>query len=401
MRRIIPLAETLLDQAEEFWQRGWYEEAKRQLAMLLGLRGLPKHIVHRAEYILGDIYLGEGQCRKARRHLGAALAASPTNAEAHFLMACAMDWDEECEDSAAWVHYKRAVELEPGQPLYSSAYALMRIRRLGKRAADDGETLLRLRESYGGAPDDPDVVHNYISGLIELGRYNEARLPLERARRLWPGQPAFELLVSRLRERESGRQVAEPAVPYRPSRYAVGAELVLVPFPSPRRRSRPPSRLRPNSRLRTSLQTLTDRQVVALAKRLGLMPVTDPAAMRQRLEQTLRSGHTLRSLLAGLSPTARVAIERLSRAGGSLEAKRLVVRIDPPAGHAPHIGLKRAPLNELCQTGLVYLVGRPASERPTARIAMIPADIREAVRAAVDEFEAAHSRSLRIAGSGN
>src|SRR5262245_19171252 len=125
----INMAQALLDHGRELWEQDRYEEANRVLSRLLSLRQLPVAVAERAQFYLGDMQLAQGHYSKARRHLAAAIGGGGGVGETHFLMACALEWDDEADVRAAYRHYRLAVQLEPGQPLYSSAYALMRIRR--------------------------------------------------------------------------------------------------------------------------------------------------------------------------------------------------------------------------------------------------------------------------------
>src|SRR5438093_9128850 len=98
-------------------------------------------------------------------------------------MACALEWDDDSNPRHAYRHYRKAIELDPGQPLYSSAYALMRIHRKPDGAKFDREALTRLRGAFAASPDDPDVVYNYAFGLTKMGRDLEAQIAIQRARK--------------------------------------------------------------------------------------------------------------------------------------------------------------------------------------------------------------------------
>ena len=182
MDATINMVHALLEQGRDLWEQDRYEEANRVLTRLLSFRSIPPRVAERAQFYLGDIRLAEGYYAKARRHLAAAIAANGGNSDTHFLMACALDWDDEPNPRRAYRHYRRAVHLEPGQPLYSSAYALMRIRLRGnKKRTVDRDALRRLRNAFVAEPDDPDIVYNYVSGLMEMGRDPEAEIALHKS----------------------------------------------------------------------------------------------------------------------------------------------------------------------------------------------------------------------------
>ncbi len=192
MQASIHLGQALLDRGRALWEQDRHDEATQVLNRLLGLRVIPPDMAERAQFLLGDIHLAQGHYGKARRHLAASLATGTATGQTHFLLACAHDWDDDGDARQAYRHYRRAVELDPGQPLYSSAYALERLRRKTTASKYDREALVRLREAFSAAPDDADVVYNYVAGLIEMRRLGEAELALRRARKRWPDHPAFE-----------------------------------------------------------------------------------------------------------------------------------------------------------------------------------------------------------------
>jgi tetratricopeptide (TPR) repeat protein len=232
MQATIQMAQALLDRGRELWNQDRIDEATQVLTRLLGQRSIPLQIAEQAQFYLGDLHLTLGNYAKARRHLAAAIACGTNSGETHFLMACALDWDPEADQGHAYTHYRRAVELDPGQPLYSSSYALMRIRRKGPGTKYDRESLRRLRDAFAADPNDIEIVYNYIQGLMELGRSGEAELALRRARKQWVGHPGFEELWvdfnSRRGQLASNRSRSEnPAEPRSPEDDIP----VLLPFP--------------------------------------------------------------------------------------------------------------------------------------------------------------------------
>jgi tetratricopeptide (TPR) repeat protein len=189
-------------------------------------------MAERAQFLLGDIHLAQGHYGKARRHLAASLATGTATGETHFLLACAHDWDDDGDTRQAYRHYRRAVELDPGQPLYSSAYALERLRRKTTASKYDREALVRLRDAFAATPDDPDVVYNYVAGLVEMRRLGEAETALRRARKRWPDHPAFESVWRDflLARGDSPRPIAKRTVPT--LRVVSDDEPVILHFPA-------------------------------------------------------------------------------------------------------------------------------------------------------------------------
>jgi tetratricopeptide (TPR) repeat protein len=378
---MINMARALLDRGRELWQENRYDEATRVLSRLLSLRFLPSQVAERAQFYLGDIHLAMGHYTKARRHLAAALVSGPDTGETHFLMACAIDWDEEPDVSRAYRHYHRAVQLEPAQPLYSSVYALQRIRRKKDVGKVDREALRRLREAFAAQPDDADIVHNYASGLMDMGLYGEAELAIRRARRRWTGHPAFEELWHEYLSRRGDLTRRLPSAWAAPKLCVVGDdEPIFLPFPGAAARTRVANDLGPRSRLKTALETLSAQEIESLGQALGLPRQRHVAQQRCAVREALLDRAKLRSLVEHLSPDSRHVIRLLADAGGSVAIKRLRMRIDrPSAPRGPHGRRRAIPLDELRQAGLVFRAGR-ATGPDDAECATIPSDLRKLLR---------------------
>lgn len=378
----INMAQALLERGRQLWEQDRYDEASGILSRLLSLQVLSTEVAERAQFYLGDIQLAQGHYSKARRHLAAAIGSGSASGEAHFLMACAVEWDDDSDFRHAYRHYRRAVELEPGQPLYSSAYALMRIRRKPDGSKYDREALRRLREAFGASPDDPDVVYNYAHGLMEMGRELEAEIALRRARKRWPDHPAFEglwhdYLVQRGILPKSATHVsAEPRL-----RIAGNDEPQILPFPADRIavRKGQPAPIRPN--LKTALATVGESDLSRIERTLELPPHTDAKRRRQEIRKALLNRQVLQSVLLRLSVGSRHLIQVLTNEGGSAEIKRLRLRVDGPAERRPHFGRRQPakPLDELRRVGLVYFAGETSGRSKPDRV-MIPADLGKVLR---------------------
>ncbi len=373
----INMAQALLERGRELWEQDRYEEACRVLTRLLGLRVLKPQIAERAQFYLGDMQVAQGFYSKARRHLSAAISTGTASGEAHFLMACALEWDDDSDLGHAYRHYRRAVELEPGQPLYSSAYALMRIRRKSKRTKFDREALARLRDSFAACPDDSDIVYNYAFGLIEMARFGEAEFALKRARKRWPDHPAFEglwhdFLIRRGLLPGSRRAPADTPAPCVVS----DEEPVIIPFPTNCPRVDRPARLSSAPSLRMVLATLPKVELTKLQHTLKLVPRSTARENRREIRRALLDRQRLQSLVMDLSVGSRHVIKILSAEGGRADVKRLHMRVDGPAKRRAHFSGSRSnkPLDELRQSGLVYLAG-PDGEATKSETALIPADL--------------------------
>jgi len=380
----INMAQALLERGRQLWEQDRYEEASGVLSRLLSLRVLSPEVAERAQFYLGDIQLAQGYYSKARRHLAAAIGSGSTSGETHFLMACALEWDDDSDFRHAYRHYRRAVELEPGQPLYSSAYALMRIRRKPDGSKFDREALRRLREAFGASPDDPDVVYNYAHGLMEMGRELEAEIALRRARKRWPDHPAFEGLWH-------DYLVQRGILPKLSTRFTSGPRLRIagtdgpniLPFPADRiavRKAPAPFR----ATLKTALARVGEADLSQIERTLELPRHRDARKRRQEIRKALLNREVLQSLLPQLSVGSRHLIQVLSNEGGSAEIKRLRLRVDGPSERRPHFGRRRParPLDELRRVGLVYLAGDMPGQSKPDRV-MIPADLGRVLREAM------------------
>jgi tetratricopeptide (TPR) repeat protein len=379
----INMAQALLDRGRQLWDQNRYDEAVRVLSSLLSLRSISPDIAERAQFYLGDIQLAQGHYSKARRHLAAAIGSGVGGGETHFLMACALEWDDESDAQAAYQHYRKAVELEPGQPLYSSAYALMRIRRRSNAGKVDREALRRLRAAFAAAPDDQDIVYNYAFGLTEMGRDGEAKLVLRRARKRWPDHPAFEGLWWKIMSDEESAK-RPPEAPKQPVRLRVVGddEPVILKFPTAEAPPPAAPSIGPRPTLTRALESLDERFVRKIAANLALTESGDPAELRQGISRSLRDRQSLERVVAGLSPASRHLIRMLSDAGGSAPIKELRLRVDPPSRkQGPHWSRRQTstPLDELRERGLVFVTAQ-GSNGNTPRRAVVPTELRRLMR---------------------
>lgn len=200
---VINMAKALFDRGHEMWDQEQHQEAETVFRRLLSFPNLPEHIAKRARFHLTDVLLGAGKYSDAQQVAAMAIAKNPDDAALHFLMGYALEWGNASRVRDAYKHYRRAAELAAGEPLYSSAYALAHIRMREHRKYNHSDRE-RLREAFNKAPDDADVVYNYVAGLLEMGITSEAKLALHRALKRWPNHPAFVELLQQSFQREKG-----------------------------------------------------------------------------------------------------------------------------------------------------------------------------------------------------
>jgi tetratricopeptide (TPR) repeat protein len=380
----INMAQALLDRGRGLWEQDRYDEANRVLSRLLSLRAIPADVAERAQFYLGDIQLAQGHYSKARRHLAAAIGSGVGVGETHFLMACALEWDDESDAQAAYTHYRKAVQLDPGQPLYSSAYALMRIKRRPHRAKFDREALTRLRSAFAASPDDVDIVYNYALGLLEMKRLGEAQMVLRRARKRWPEHPAFEgLWFDFLAEHGSvPRPEAAPELKLKVRVASKGGPVILkFPVRDVASTARPaPGR---RSGVKSVLASFDAAAVREISHNLKLTERADIDMMRSDIARSLRDRDQLREVCSRLSSAGQDLLQLLAKAGGCAERRQLILRLDGPSrARGPHWARKQpptSPIDELRRHGLVFIASA-SRERPDSETVIIPSDLRRLLR---------------------
>jgi len=227
MSRTLNLADRVLALARLFEEMGRFQDALRLLARLAGFRKIPPEIAEETQARLARIYLRRGRYKQARRHLAAALAHRPEKAAYHYQMATAYDLDEEGDPQDAWVHYRRALALDPKQPECLADYGLLAI-CLG----NDEEGLKSLRRAVDLAPANPDILGKLLEGLCQLERPQEARFLLRDALFRNPRHSGFRKLWSdfrfqQLREEQEAARRSEQIGQGRSS------QRMLLPFLRP------------------------------------------------------------------------------------------------------------------------------------------------------------------------
>src|SRR5262245_37011245 len=116
MSTTLNLLDVLLARGRNFASHGNGTEATRILERLASFRSLPPALAEETQSELADLAFARRDYKNARRHLSAALARSPENADYHYRMAVAIEEDAEVDDRRAGVYYRRALALEPANP---------------------------------------------------------------------------------------------------------------------------------------------------------------------------------------------------------------------------------------------------------------------------------------------
>ena len=224
MSTTLGLVETLLERGRSLHEYGQEHDAYRTLKQLAGFRELPTPAAEEIHSLLAEIQFGRRKYLRARRHLAAALGYCPTNAQYHYLMAAAVDADDDADKQRALKHYRRSLRLDPDQPTCLVDYGLLCV-ELGRAGAG----LRALRRAVRLRPDDPDVVGAAVEAMCEVDRANEARRLLLAARFRNARDPRFQ----RLWDDFQFQQARTAQAAKRGGRKSSAGEPVVLPFVRP------------------------------------------------------------------------------------------------------------------------------------------------------------------------
>jgi tetratricopeptide (TPR) repeat protein len=186
MGRTLNLVELLLTSGRHLCEIGRTTEALDVLTRLAGFRQLPSHIVEEIQALLADIHMQRENYVRARRHLTAALAFRPLNAEYHYMMAIAIEEDDHADLKRAEMYYARAVQEEPDNASYWADYGSY-LFRIGKTKS----ALKAIRKAYKLALHNPEIVAQVGEVLRREDYHEEATTKLRAALFHNPGDLRF------------------------------------------------------------------------------------------------------------------------------------------------------------------------------------------------------------------
>ena len=188
-------------------QRGQRTGALKRLTQMLARPDVPAASAAEWHRFAGQLALDLARYATARSHLKAAARLEAEHADTRFLQGCAWEDDPNGCDRRAAVCFKKATALDAANPLYHVYF--------GRAAARCGKVKLGTREMLAAtekAPGDVAVVRIAVSGLLEMGKTNDARRVLVAARFLRPGDGELSALwervkfeAARLGQRESAK----------------------------------------------------------------------------------------------------------------------------------------------------------------------------------------------------
>jgi Tfp pilus assembly protein PilF len=201
MKATLNLVDHLLAMGRRYQELGRQRDALAVLTRLSGFRELPAAAAEETQVRLAELHLRRRRYARARRHLTAALRHQPDNARYHYLMAGSLHADDQGDCERAVAHYRRSLELDPGQVRCRADYGLLLVRQ---GEVEDG--LGRLREAVERAPENAEVLGKLVKALRLAGRSDEARSALRAALFRNPRSPRFRKLWGDYQYQELRRQ---------------------------------------------------------------------------------------------------------------------------------------------------------------------------------------------------
>lgn len=198
MSMTLNLVDILFTTGQNLFTMGRSHEALQPLTKLAGFRNLPDHVNKSLQALLAEIYLEKGEYKNARRHLTAAIAANPLEANYQFMMAIALTEDEDADLARAEAYFARAVEFDPDTAAYWVDFGSY-LFKIGKTK----DALRAIRKAYAIDVKDIAIVGEVAEVLRREGHCAEATTKLraalfansgdQRFRQLWQ-QHQFALI---------------------------------------------------------------------------------------------------------------------------------------------------------------------------------------------------------------
>jgi len=228
MSKTLPLVDGLLARGRRLQELGQLSAAALLFHKIAAFRSLSKDVAEELQSRLADIQLKQGRFARARRHLLAALAHEPRNADYHHRFAMALEDDPDEDPGRAVRHYARCVKLEPKNAHFQCDYAYAAL-----NAGMTEKGLKALRTAARLAPDDAETLSLVVRGLVSEGHDDEARRLVRAAmfrnprdyrfKTIWQSLQ-FDTLFARQQERFETVDRKEPAP-------------TILRFPRPKRKT--------------------------------------------------------------------------------------------------------------------------------------------------------------------
>jgi|GEM_PF-888071 len=234
MSRTLTLIDAGWESVRLLAERGQRANALDQLTRLLARPDVPAAIVAEGHRLAGELALELEKYAIARRHLKAAAALEPEHAGTRYAMGRAWEEDPDGCDRRAAICYRKAATLDAVNPLYRAAFGRAAV-RCGKLKRGTREMLTAAE----GAANDLAIIRVVVGGLLEVGKIEEARHVIARARFLNAGNSELAGLWERVKfesARLSQRKKTQTAETRANTRYAQDAHFatdgdrVTLPF---------------------------------------------------------------------------------------------------------------------------------------------------------------------------
>jgi predicted Zn-dependent protease len=201
--------QSLLNRARTLWRAGLTREAREAIQKLLGTPKLPLALKCEALRMAADVAVESEKYHAARKALEDVIKLTPRVAENYHRLATVIDMAGTRRLRQAIEAVHSACELEPENAEYWAFHGILCVRR-GLRKTG----LLSLRRAMKLAPTECAVLQEVCAGLVALGRREEAKVRLMRARFRKPKDASLTQLWNRLRFDEAAtKQQAKRGTP--------------------------------------------------------------------------------------------------------------------------------------------------------------------------------------------
>ena len=224
MSRTLSLIHAGWTTARSLARTGRRTDAIAHAERLLARPDLPAAVAADTRRLIAELLIESERFKAAQRYLRAARELQPDHPRTHYLAGLALERDPAGDDRRAALRFRKASQLEPGNPSYRAAF--------GRAAARCGRLKTGLRQLLGAAEmvtADAGVIRFVVEGLIEVGRPGTARRVLTKARFRFPKQGDLARLAERVLF-ETARVRQQITRKVQDARIATDGDLVLLPF---------------------------------------------------------------------------------------------------------------------------------------------------------------------------
>jgi tetratricopeptide (TPR) repeat protein len=199
---------SLLNRARTMTRAGLHAEARPLLEKLISNDKTPTATRCEALRLSANIELEAGRFKKARRALREVARLTPKVADVFYRLAKAFDDDPKGNPRKSVLAMRNALQIEPENPDYWAFYGVLCIR---SKLCKSG--LLAIRKAMKLAPCESGVLEESLAGLVHLGRTEEAKVRLMRARFRRPKDAELTRLWNRFRFDEAANAQRAKSTP--------------------------------------------------------------------------------------------------------------------------------------------------------------------------------------------